>query len=83
MKYSKIAAVVRYSGGTIALGEGMSIEEDHPLYIERPDIFGDEPPGADIKTPAILKKKRLTEDADVEKGTRAPGEKRTTSRQRS
>jgi len=72
MKYSKIAAVVRWSGGTTVLGVGTSADDDHPLVLERPDIFGDTPPLADLKTSRVKPAER-----PVERGTHAPGEKRT------
>lgn len=65
MKYSKIGGVVTWSGGTVLLSEGQSAEDDHSLVIERPDIWTDVAPGASLKT-----------QRPIEKGTRAPGEKR-------
>lgn len=49
MKYSKIAGVTRWSGGTIVLQKGQSIEDEHPLVAERPEIWTDEDPGASIR----------------------------------
>lgn len=74
MKYSKAAHVVRWSGGTTVLGLGMSADDDHPLVLERPDLFGDDPPGAELKKPYVPP---ANDDAPVERATRAPGEKRT------
>ena len=76
MKYSKAAHVVRWSGGTTPLSLGMSADDNHPLVLERPDLFGDEPPGAELKAPKVHK----AEEPPVERATRAPGEKRTTRR---
>lgn len=74
MKYSKVSGIVRWSGGSTVLGMGTSIDDDHPLAAERPDLFGDEAPGADIRTPGPARPKG---EAPVERATRAPGEKRT------
>jgi hypothetical protein len=41
MKYSNITAVVSWSGGVLPLRKGQSIDDDHPLLAERPDLFGD------------------------------------------
>ena len=78
MKYAKIAAVVRWSGGTAVLnGAATTADDDHPLVLERPDLWTDEAPQAHLAGPARL----AAERGDVvEKGTRAPGEKRTTKR---
>lgn len=68
MKYSKVAGVVRWSGGTITLNRGMSADDDHPLVVERPDLFTDEAPPAQLRTrpgPPV-----------VERATRGPGEVR-------
>lgn len=69
MKYAKGAAVVRWSGGTTVLRMNQSIDPDHPLVAERPELFRDDDPGAEIKTPGA---------PVVERATRAPGEVRTT-----
>lgn len=48
-KYSSTTGVVAWSGGQLLLSQGQSIDEDHPLYKERPDLFqGLAPAGADI-----------------------------------
>ena len=49
MKYAKAAGAVRWSEGWITLRRGQSIENDHPLAIERPDLFDDVEPGAEIQ----------------------------------
>lgn len=71
MKYSKISGVLAWSGGTILLRVGQSIDDDHPLVTERGDIFDDEDPGASIPT-------RTPGAPVVERATSAPGEMRTT-----
>lgn len=48
MLYSKVAGMVRWSDGNIRLSEGQSIDEDHPLVKERPDLWTDEAPSASI-----------------------------------
>jgi hypothetical protein len=72
MKYSKIAGVTRWSGGTTLLRKGQSADEDHGLVKERPDLFTDVAPGASLaaghKVPPPA----------VERATRAPGEVRVT-----
>ncbi len=39
IKYSSTEGVVAWSGGQILLRQGQSIDEQHPLYLERPDLF--------------------------------------------
>lgn len=75
MKYSKVNGAVRWSGGTTILGVGTTADDDHPLVLERPDLFGDEAPGAHLAAPR--KAPAPAEEAPVERATRAPGEKRT------
>jgi hypothetical protein len=78
MKYSKVTGAVRWSGGTTILGVGTSADDDHPLVLERPDLFDDEAPGADLRGPGrSAPKPAAAEEAPVERATRAPGEKRT------
>lgn len=70
IKYSSTEGVVAWSGGTQLLQRGQSIDENHPLYQERPDLFqGLAPLGADIDTnkPA----------GAVESTQQAPGANRT------
>lgn len=71
MKYSSTEGVVSWSGGQILLRHGQSIEEDHPLYSERPDLFqGLAPAGAEIdhrQRPGV-----------VEANMQAPGTNRMT-----
>lgn len=49
MKYSNTSGTVRWSEGIIVLRNGQSIDDDHPLLTERPDLFDAELPGAEIK----------------------------------
>lgn len=74
MKYSKIAGLVRWSGGSTVLGIGTSADDDHPLVLERPDLFGDDAPAAYLRTPR--RPEPAVETAPVERATRAPGERR-------
>lgn len=76
MKYARVGAVVRWSQGTTVLNLHMSADDDHPLVLERPDLFVDEAPGAELKKPRT----HVVEEAPVERATRAPGEKRVTKR---
>lgn len=48
MKYSKIEGMLGWSGGNLLLRKGMSFDNEHPLVSERPDIFTDVEPGADV-----------------------------------
>lgn len=70
MKYSKLAGVVRWSGGTTVLRKGQSADDDHGLVKERPELFTDVAPGASLSVPASK--------PAVERATRAPGEVRVT-----
>ena len=56
------------------LGIGTSADDDHPLVIERPDLFGDDAPLAHLRTPKMAA--APAEEAPVERATRAPGERR-------
>ena len=76
MKYSKVGGVVRWSGGTTVLNLHMSADDDHPLVLERPDLFVDAAPGAELKKPKVYTAEP-EEERPVERATRAPGEKRT------
>lgn len=69
MKYSKVTGIVRWSQGTTQLTRGKSADDDHPLVVERPDLFDDQEPDAE-----------LAAAPSVERATAAPGEKRTTRR---
>jgi hypothetical protein len=49
--YASFEGVVLWSGGQQLLRAGQSIDTNHPLYIERPDLFrGLAPVGAEIST---------------------------------
>lgn len=72
MKYSSFAGIVAWSQGEILLRHGQSIEEDHPLYKERPDLFQGLAPGADLTA------QPQHGEPLVERATRAPGEVRST-----
>lgn len=69
MKYCNTNGVLRWSGGTILLKSGMSIDDDHPLVTERPELWNDQEPGATVSGPQI---------GNIERGTAAPGEVRVT-----
>lgn len=74
--YSACSGAVRWSGGTTVLSPGQSIADDHPLALERPDLFTADEPEPDIKLPA--KPGRGAPAPVVETATSAPGEKRQT-----
>lgn len=75
MKYAACSGAVRWSGGLQVLKAGQSIPDEHPLVAERPELFTDTPPEADIKMPAQPSR---TMAPPVESATRAPGERRST-----
>jgi hypothetical protein len=73
VKYSACSGAVRWSGGLTVLKPGQSIKDDHPLVIERPDLFTDDEPEADIPLPAGPRGRHVPQ---VERATQAPGEAR-------
>lgn len=79
MKYATVSAVVAWSGGKAVLAAGRTTaDDDHPLVKERPDLWTDQEPDAQLAGPARLAAQRG--EAPVERATRAPGEKRQTRR---
>lgn len=70
MKYSKVDGVIAWGGGTTPLRTGASFDDDHPLVIERPELFDETDPGAAHKTGPVV--------GEVERATSAPGEVRVT-----
>ncbi len=66
MKFARDTLIVAYSGGKVVLVSGESIDDEHPLVLERPELFADELPEA---------KHRVAVRA-VETATRGPGEAR-------
>jgi hypothetical protein len=79
MKYALVTGIVRWSGGSMELTRGKSADDTHPLVIERPDLFGDQPPEADLAGPPPARGEDETPAPVVERATAAPGEKRTLS----
>jgi hypothetical protein len=72
MKYARVSAVVRWSGGTTVLGAGSTTaDDDHPLVLERPDLWTDQAPAPHLAGPS-----RVRGEAPVETATRAPSERR-------
>ncbi len=69
MKYAKQSGVVSWSGGMMTLRQGMSIDDDHPLVTESPDLWTDQAPGADIPHPG-------REARRVQSTMQRPGESR-------
>lgn len=69
MKYALVTGNVRWSQGTTQLKRGKSADDDHPLVLERPDLFSDEAPDAELSSAPT-----------IERATAVPGEKRTTPR---
>lgn len=68
MKYSNFEGMLAWSGGTTLMRKGTSIDDDHPLVKERPELFGNVAPEANVPT----------NGPTVERATRAPGEVRNT-----
>ncbi len=67
--YSSTEGVVAWSGGTLLLRQGQSIDSNHPLYAERPDLFrGLAPLGNDIDN--------QQHSGQVESTMQAPGSNR-------
>lgn len=69
MKYALVNGNVAWSQGTAQLSRGMSADDDHPLVVERPDLFSDQAPDAELSSAPV-----------IERATAAPGEKRATRR---
>lgn len=69
MKYSSFSGVVAWSGGDILLSQGQAADDDHPLVLERPDLFQGLAPAASLAT--------TPHPAPVERATSAPGERRS------
>lgn len=67
--YSKQDCVVRWDGGNTILRKDQTIEEDHPLVAQYPNLFTYDVPRASLHG---------TSGPVVERGTRAPGEVRRT-----
>lgn len=76
MKYAACSGAVRWSGGLTVLSPGQSIADDHPLVVERPDLFTEAEPEPDIKMPAKPGRGESAEPPRVERATREPGEVR-------
>lgn len=72
MKYALVNGNVAWSQGTAQLSRGMSADDDHPLVLERPDLFSDQAPDAELASAPV-----------IERATAAPGEKRATARKAS
>lgn len=49
MQFAKANAVVAWSGGTMVLRANQSIDDDHPLLAERPDLFTEGDDQAEIR----------------------------------
>lgn len=70
MKYARVDGVVRWSGGVTVLTKGVTTADaDHPLVLERPDLFTE-----DIPAPHLRGPKR--DGGRVENATARPGTKR-------
>lgn len=82
MKVSKLTGVIAYSGGQMTLREGATIDDNHPLVVERPELFddlGDEQARAETINPSVVQT-TMTEGpggARIQRPTRvakAPGQ---------
>lgn len=74
MKYAKVSGIVQWSGGSMLMNEGMTADDDHPLVLERPDLWGDEGPAPALRSEGGDEGRSGM--SKVERATRAPGEKR-------
>lgn len=57
MKSSRITAVISYSGGQITLREGQTLDDNHPIVAERPELFDDieaSQARAEITNPSVV-----------------------------
>lgn len=73
MHHARFSGTVKWSGGRIFVREGQTIDPDHPLLAEHPEYFEERDVQPDIKhgpAPAA------TDEPPIERGTRAPGERR-------
>lgn len=50
MKYANLDGNLRWTGGMTLLHKGDSFDDDHPIVLERPELFGDEAPSAMFRT---------------------------------
>jgi len=62
VKYAKDSLVVSWSGGQTVLRRDQTVDPDHPLVAERPDLFADAPSRPQLRA--------------IERATAAPGERR-------
>lgn len=75
IKYAIFSGMVTWSGGKMLLNEGTTIDDDHPFYLERPDLFSDDAPEPNLPGPG-----RLARRSEVENASARPGQKRATKR---
>lgn len=50
MKYANLDGNLRWSQGWTLLKKGDSFDDDHPIVLERPELFTDEAPGARFRS---------------------------------
>lgn len=70
MKYATVTGVIAWSGGTMVVSPGKRFDNDHPLVKERPELFDDNDPGADVKSAPHV--------GNIERATQGPGEMHAT-----
>lgn len=68
MQFVKASGVVTWSQGTMRLVVNQTIDDDHPLVKERPDLFTEDDPGAEIRSAPVSR---------VQTTMQKPGEQRT------
>ena len=68
MKYSSFSGIVAWSQGEILLRQGQAADDDHPLVLERPDLFKGLEPPADLAT--------SPQPRPVEQAIQVPGQTR-------
>jgi hypothetical protein len=70
---SKFTGLLKWSGGRQLLKKGQTFQDDHPIVLERPELFERAVPTVDVRTPEPL---LHGGEPPIERGTRAPGERR-------
>ena len=64
---STFEGVLKWSGGRQIMRKGQTFADDHPIVAERPDLFERAEAKVDVS---------FSDEPPVERGTRAPGERR-------
>lgn len=78
--FAKTAGTLAFAGGRYRVSPGEPWDASDPLVKAYPDLFVTEP--AAVRSTAVPGDYIRTDDLQVERATRAPGERRTTRRAR-